>query len=136
MTKPPSELIRSLQLGLPIPADLHTRFPAALLEQWRLDWCAGPGLEISAQRDAALRRYADGLAKASAERRAEQAEYWIEPGSMVRINMPRTSKDQRTARLLNVEWNDGDRLMGQIHLDMTTVTIPMESLVLERPFLG
>ena len=55
---------------------------------------------------------------------------------MVRINMPRTSKDQRTARLLNVEWNDGDRLMGQIYLDMTVVTLPMEALVLERPFLG
>ena len=55
---------------------------------------------------------------------------------MVRINMPRNSKDQRIARLLNVAWNDGDRLMGQIYLDMTTVTIPMESLVLERPFLG
>ena len=136
MTKPPSELIRSLQLGLTIPADLHTRFPAALLEQWRLDWCAGPGLEISAQRDAALRRYADGLTKASAERRVEQAEYWIEPGSMVRINMPRTSKDQRTVRLLDVCWSEGDQLIGRIHLDMTTVTIPMESLVLERPFLG
>ena len=136
MTQPPSELIRSLQLGLPIPADLHTRFPAALLEQWRLDWCAGPGLEVSAQRDAALRRYADGLAKASAERRAEQAEYWIEPGSMVRINMPRTSKDQRTVRLLDAYWSEGDQLMGRIYLDMTVVTMPMEALVLDRPFLG
>ena len=136
MTQPPSELIRSLQLGLPIPADLHTRFPAALLEQWRLDWCAGPGLEISAQRDAALRRYSDGLVKASTERRAEQSEYWIEPGSMVRINMPRTSKDQRTVRLLDVCWSEGDQLMGRIYLDMTVVTLPMEALVLERPFLG
>ena len=136
MTQPPSELIRSLQLGLPIPADLHTRFPAALMEQWRLDWCAGPGLEISAQRDAALRSYADGLAKASAEHRLEQAEYWIEPGSMVRINMPRTSKDQRTVRLLDVCWSEGDQLMGRIYLDMTVVTLPMEALVLDRPFLG
>lgn len=55
---------------------------------------------------------------------------------MVRINMPRNSKDQRKARLLNVAWNDGNRLMGQIYLDMTTVTVSMESLVLERPFLG
>jgi len=136
MTQPPSELIRALQLGLPIPADLHTRFPAELLEQWRLDWCAGPGLEVSAQRDAALRRYADGLAKASAERRVEQGEYWIEPGSMVRINMPRTSKDQRIVRLLDVCWNEENRLMGRIYLDMTVVTLPMEALVLERQFLG
>lgn len=70
-----------------------------------MDWWAGPGLEVSAQRDAELRRYADGLAKASAERRAEQTEYWIAPGNMVQINMLRNSKDQRTARLLNVAWN-------------------------------
>ena len=50
--------------------------------------------------------------------------------------MPRTSKDQRTARLLNVEWNDGDRLMGRICLDMTVMAMPMEALVLDRPFLG
>jgi hypothetical protein len=93
-------------------------------------------LEVSAQRDAALRRYADGLAKASAERRVEQGEYWIEPGSMARINMPRTSKDQRIVRLFDVCWNEEDRLMGRIYLDMTVVTLPMEALVLERPFLG
>ena len=63
-------------------------------------------------------------------------EFLVEPGSMVQINMPRNSKDQRVARLLNVAWNDGDRLMGQIHLDMTVVTLPMEAVVLERPFLG
>jgi len=46
---------------------------------------------------------------------------------MVRINMPRTSKDQRTARLLDVCWNEEDRLMGRIYLDMTVVTLPMEA---------
>jgi hypothetical protein len=55
---------------------------------------------------------------------------------MVRIKMPRTSKDQRTVRLLDVCWSEGDRLMGRIYLDMTVVTMPMEALVLERPFLG
>ena len=83
-----------------------------------------------------MRRYADGLAKASAERRAEQAEYLIEPGTMARINMPRTSKDQRTVRLLDAYWSEGDQLMGRIYLDMTVVTLPMEALVLERSFLG
>ena len=55
---------------------------------------------------------------------------------MVRINIPRTSKDQRTVRLLDVCWSEGDQLMGRIYLDMTVVTLPMEALVLERPFLG
>jgi len=44
--------------------------------------------------------------------------------------------DQRTVRLLDVCWNEEDRLMGRIYLDMTVVTLPMEALVLERPFLG
>jgi hypothetical protein len=34
--------------------------------------------------------------------------------------------DQRTVRLVDVWWNEEDRLMGQIYLDTTTVTIPME----------
>ncbi len=55
---------------------------------------------------------------------------------MVRINMPRTSKDQRTVRLLDVCWNEENRLMGRLYLDMTIETLPMEALVLERPFLG
>jgi len=55
---------------------------------------------------------------------------------MVRINMPRTSKDQRIVRLLDVCWNEEDRLIGRIYLDMTVVTLPMKALVLERPFLG
>jgi len=55
---------------------------------------------------------------------------------MVRINMPRTSRDQRTVRLLDVWWNEEDRLMGRNCPDMTVVTLPMEALVLERPFLG
>jgi len=55
---------------------------------------------------------------------------------MVRINMPRISKDQRTVRLLDVCWNEENQLMGRIYLDMTVVTLPMEALVLERPFLG
>ena len=49
---------------------------------------------------------------------------------MVRVNMPRTSKDQRTVRLLDVCWSEGDQLMGRIYLDMTVVTLPMEALVL------
>ena len=60
----------------------------------------------------------------------------IEPGTMARINMPRTSKDQRTVRLLDAYWSEGDQLMGRIYLDMTVVTLPMEALVLDRPFLG
>ena len=55
---------------------------------------------------------------------------------MVRINMPRNYKDQRIVRLLDVCWSKGDQLMGRIYLDMTVVTLPMEALVLERPFLG
>jgi len=55
---------------------------------------------------------------------------------MVRINMPRTSKDQRIVRLLDVCWNEEDRLISRIYLDMTVVTLPMKALVLERPFLG
>ncbi len=44
--------------------------------------------------------------------------------------------DQRIVRLLDVCWNEEDRLMGRIYLDMTVVTLPMEALVLVRPFLG
>ena len=34
--------------------------------------------------------------------------------------------DQRTVRLVDVCWNEEDRLMGQIYLDTTMVTIRME----------
>lgn len=44
--------------------------------------------------------------------------------------------DQRIIRLLDACWNEENRLMGRIYLDMTVVTLPMEELVLERQFLG
>ena len=46
----PIELIRYLELGLPMPSGLLQRFPLIVLEQWRQLWMEGPGRKIAAER--------------------------------------------------------------------------------------
>ena len=112
----PIELIRCLELGLPMPSGLLQRFPLIVLEQWRQLWMEGPGRKITAERRGIELKRQDAENQRCKQMRLEQMSYWIEPGSIVTINAPRTSLDQRNGCLVENRWIQ-NQLYGLVLVD-------------------
>ena len=99
----PIELIRCLGLGLPMPSGLLQRFPLVVLEQWRQQWMEGPGHQITTKRRAIEQERQHAENKLHKQLCQEKMTYWIEPGSIVTINAPKTSIDKRKAILITID---------------------------------
>ena len=99
----PIELIRCLELGLPMPSGLLQRFPLVVLEQWRQQWMDGPGHQITTKRRAIEQERQHTENKRLNQLCQEKMTSWIEPGSIVTINAPRTSIDKRKAILITID---------------------------------
>ena len=127
MENAPIELIRCLELGLPMPSGLLKRFPLVVLEQWRQQWMEGPGQKITAERRGVQLKRQQAEKRRREQRNQEQMKYWIEPGSIVTINSPGTRVDKRKGHLRKVE-EIGCLSYGHILLDMSTTRVSMEKL--------
>jgi len=112
----PIELIRCLELGLPMPGGLLQRFPLVVLERWRQEWMEGPGRKITAERRGIELERQDAENQRCEQMRLEQMSYWIEPGSTVTINAPRTSLDKRNGCLVENRWIQ-NQLYGLVLVD-------------------
>jgi hypothetical protein len=127
MENAPIELIRCLELGLPMPSGLLKRFPLVVLEQWRQQWMEGPGQKITAERRGVQLKRQQAEKRRREQIRQKKMAYWIEPGSIVTINSPGTRVDKRTAYLQETE-EIGGIGYGHILLDMSISRVPMEKL--------
>ena len=116
MENAPIELIRCLELGLPMPSGLLQRFPLVVLEQWRHLWMEGPGRKITAERMGIELKRQDAENQLREQMRLEQMSYWIEPGSIVTMNAPRTSLDKRNGCLVENRWIQ-NQLYGLVLVD-------------------
>jgi len=124
----PIELIRCLELGLPMPSGLLQRFPLVVLEQWRQLWMEGPGRKITAERRGIELEHKRAENLRREQIRQEQMAYWIEPGSIVIINAPRTPLDQRQGRLADVIWGKDNTLYSKVVIEMASHLFPMKTL--------
>ena len=127
----PIELIRCMELGLPMPSGLLQRFPLVVLEQWRQQWVEGPGRKITAERRGVELERQQAEKRRREEIRQKKMAYWIEPGSIVQINSPRTRVDKRKVYLQKIE-ETGGRDYGHVLLDMSTTRMPIEKLMAPR----
>ena len=127
----PVELIRCLELGLPMPGGLLQLFPLVVLEEWRQQWLEGPGRKITAERRGVELERQQTEKRQREQIRQKQMPNWIEPGSIVTINSPRTRIDRRKAYLQKIE-EIGGREYGHVLLDMSTSRVPIEQLTAPR----
>ena len=128
----PIELIRCLELGLPMPSGLLQRFPLVVLEQWREQWMVGPGRKITAERRGVELEHQRAENLRREQIRQEQMAYWIEPGSIVTINAPRTSLDQRKAIVITIG-NDHSNSSARISIDGNEVRLSACKLMKQAP---
>jgi hypothetical protein len=127
----PVELIRCLELGLPMPGGLLQLFPLVVLEEWRRQWMEGPGRQITENRRGVELECQQAEKKRREQLRQKQMAYRIGPGSIVIINSPRTRIDRRKAYLQKIE-EIGGREYGHVLLDMSTSRVPIEQLTAPR----
>ena len=128
----PIELIRCLELGLPMPGGLLQRFPLVVLEEWRRQWMEGPGRQITEDRKAIELERLNAEIRDRERLRHQQMAYWIEPGSIVTINAPRTSLDQRKAIVITIG-NDYSNSSARISIDGNEVRLSACKLKKQGP---